>query len=157
MTKHAYLAAELDKHIAWFDKESTKHKNLSRRFRYCAFILTAAASVFAGLPVVFSEYQVPMSLLILVTTSTLTVVNSLEGLRKAGELWIHERTTLYRLHDLRRDLQFHSEDPSNPVDVDALYNEMQECLQSARDRWDRLVGKTPTTTEKTDPSSPARL
>jgi hypothetical protein len=92
MTKHEFLAKEIDKQIAWFDRESTKHKHLHRAFRGSAFILTASATVLAGLPVVSPPQHTFIAVLLLLVTSVLTVINSFEGLRKPAELWIHERT-----------------------------------------------------------------
>lgn len=149
MTKQTFLVSELDKQIHWFEKESTKHKNLHRRLRMLVFVLTGLASVFAGLPVIFPHLQVQFSILILVVTSGLTVLNAVEGLRKANELWIHERTTLYQLHDLRRDLDFQAESATEAVDVEGLYMQLQESLQSSRDRWNRLVGKAAQTSSDT--------
>jgi hypothetical protein len=139
MSKLEYLQSELDKHIASFDKESTKHKNMHRCFRYSVFTLTGLSTVLAGLPVAFPSVQMPVSLLVLVTTATLAAVNSIEGLRRAAELWIHERSIFYELLSLRRKLTFQASEPVPPPDVDGLFRDMEDVLQSGRDRWNQMI------------------
>jgi hypothetical protein len=141
LTKEVFLLAEIERHIDWFEKESTKHKRLHRTYRVSAFVLTAAATVLAGLPMISSPQHVVLNVLLLLVTCTLTVVNSLEGLRKPAELWIHERTTLYQLHDLRRDLRFHLSSPTGGSTFEEIYAQLQDTLQSSRDQWGRLVNK----------------
>jgi hypothetical protein len=99
-----YLTHVLDNRIDRFDKESTSHKKLFRRFRYIVFGLTALSSVLAGLALAFPRIQTEITVVIILTAAATGIATSVEGLRKPNELWIHERTIYYSLLDLQREL-----------------------------------------------------
>jgi hypothetical protein len=113
------------------------HKKLYRNFRYVVFGLTASSTALAGLALALQQYRGAINVAIVFTTASIGVVTSIEGLRKAGELWIHERTVYYSLRDLERDLGYRSAEEADPFVVDDIYQRMQEVLGSARDRWSR--------------------
>ena len=139
MTREALLAKQLEDHIAWFGKESKSHKLLYRRLRYIVFIMTACATTLAGVALAMPETGGLVNLGVVITTAVIGVVTSIEGLRKPGELWIHERTLYYSLKDLQRELDYRTSDPDAPDVADDVFNRMQEILGSARDRWSRQV------------------
>lgn len=99
MSRYNYLVEELAQHIKWFDNESKTHKKLYRRLRYLVFGLTACSTALAGLALANPKWQPSISLAIIFTTAATGVATSIEGLRKAGEPWIHERTVYYSLRD----------------------------------------------------------
>ncbi|HEX8778111.1 MAG TPA: DUF4231 domain-containing protein [Rhodanobacter sp.] len=139
MNKQECLAMQLATHIAWFDKESKGHKQLHRKLRYVVFSLTALSTVLAGLALAATRLQAPINVAIVLTTATAGLASSVEGLRKPGELWIHERTLLYALKDLKRKLEFCTSEEHDPKIVDTIFSEMQDVLGSARERWSRQV------------------
>lgn len=147
MTNADYLLKQLVEHIAWFDKESKAHKHLYRKLRYVMFGLTACSTALAGLALALPEYQIPINVAIVFTTAGVGVVTSIEGLRKASELWIHERTVYYSLRDLERDLQYRSagQEAPDPAVADDVFERMQDVLGSARDRWSRQIAGRSTT------------
>lgn len=141
MSKQDFLACALEKNIKHFDDESTRHKNLYRMLRYIAFTFSAGSTILAGIALAFSDYQTNLNVAILLTSAAIGVASSIEGLRRPHELWVHERSVLYDLRDVERDLEYHSKDPSRPVPVDELYARMQAILQASRDRWRQNVAK----------------
>jgi len=146
MSRYNYLVEQLAQHIKWFDNESKTHKKLYRRLRYLVFGLTACSTALAGLALANPKWQPSINLAIIFTTAATGVATSIEGLRKAGELWIHERTVYYSLRDLERDLGFRSAEQTDSTVVEDIYGRMQEVLGSARDRWSRSVAGRPTVT-----------
>jgi hypothetical protein len=124
MNKQEYLLAQLDEQIKRFDKESGEHKNMYRELRYIVFALTACSTALASLALAFPAFQSPISLAIVVLTTAIGVVTSFEGLRKPGELWIHERTTYYALLDLKRELEYQSAAQNEPIPVDEMFGRM---------------------------------
>jgi|SRR5215813_1780818 len=148
MSKQEYLVKQLAEHIKWFDDESKSHKKLYRNLRYVVFGLTACSTALASLSLALPQLRAPISVAIVFSTASIGVVTSIEGLRKAGELWIHERTVYYSLRDLERDLGFRSAGETDPSVVDDIYRRMQEVLGSARDRWSRqIAGRSSTETD----------
>lgn len=139
MSKHNQLMAELDVQIKRLDDESSKHKNMYRVFRYLVFALTASSTALASLSLSFQEMQMAFSLSIVVITATVGVVTSIEGLRKPGELWVHERATYYNLKDIKRELEFRTADDDNPVSVDEFFDRMQAVLGAAGEKWRRQI------------------
>lgn len=139
MDKKECLAMQLATHIDWFDKESKGHKQLHRKLRYLAFSLTALSTVLAGLALAAPELQTSSNVAIVLTTAVAGLATSIEGLRKPGELWIHERTLYYSLKDLKRKLEFGTSEDHDPKIVDTIFYEMQDVLGSARERWSRQV------------------
>jgi hypothetical protein len=146
-TKKGLLEKQLGEHITRFDKESTKHKRMYRRFRYFVFGLTACSTLLAGLAIALPDLQRSINIAIVFTTAAVGVVTSIEGLRKPSELWIHERTIFASLKDLERELQYRLAEPSDPKSIDDVFERMQDVLGSARDRWSRqIVGQSSTET-----------
>jgi hypothetical protein len=139
MSKEDYLLKQLTEHIGWFDKESNKHKRMYRRLRYVVFGLTACSTALAGCALASPRLQIPINVAIVITTAAVGIVTSIEGLRKPGELWIHERTVYYSLRDLQRDLSYRLAEQTDPRVTDEVYERMQDVLGSARDRWSRQV------------------
>jgi len=73
------------------------------------------------------------------TTAVAGLAASIEGLRKPGESWTHERTLYYALKDLKRKLEFGTAEDHDPKVVDTVFYGMQDVLGYARERWSRQV------------------
>jgi MFS family permease len=67
------------------------------------FALSALPLNHAGAALMLPGQAGWIGLLVLAASTGAGVVTALEGLRKPAELWIHERATLNRLRDLKRD------------------------------------------------------
>jgi hypothetical protein len=142
MTAEAKLLDQLDGLIKHFNNQSDKHKQLHRRLRYCAIGLTGLATVLAGIAATFPEANRFFSVLLVLTTAAVSVVTAVEGVRKPGELWIHERNVLHTLRDLRRQLDLlHA--AGERIDVMHYSNRLDELLNAAKQTWaDSIVRKT---------------
>jgi hypothetical protein len=141
-----FLRSELTASMKRFEEDSIDHKNLHRRLRYLAFALTALATTLAGAAIAFPEAHTATSLAIVVVTASLGVVTSIEGMRKPAELWIHERTTLYALKDLERDLTFWCDrEVIDRAEIEARFARLQAILGASADNWNRDVQLQPGT------------
>lgn len=152
-----HLMTEIDEQIGRFDKESTKHKHMYRRFRYAIFLLTGTATVLAGVSLAHAQMQPLYGVLIVITTALAAFVTSVDGVRKPNELWIHERTTLYQLKDLKRELEFQSVVDKDAVKVADFFNRLQNLLEASGKKWSgQIVPTDPKTPLDTDPKALAK-
>jgi hypothetical protein len=149
MNKTDFLLSELNEKIAFFEKNSNEHKKLYRRFRYIAFIITGLLSILSGLALHFPYQSQQINMVMLVLSATAGIFTSFEGLRKADDLWIHERTTYYSLADLKRELEFAMQGENfNESTADKFFTEFQKILAQSGDTWRQKVLKNNTKKEK---------
>ncbi len=74
--------------------------------------------------------------MILVVSAVAGVLASLEGLRKADELWIHERTIFYTLSDLKREMEFELKaGDMAPATLENFFIRLQTILVNSGDKW----------------------
>ncbi|GEM_PF-1386310 len=142
MSERMYLSAQLKELIDGFYKVSKKHKRIHRALRYTVFAMTACSTVLASFALYFPAYQSGISLAIVFISVASGVVTSIEGLRKPGELWIHERTTHYALKDLKRELEYLEYRPADqnpPPTLDGIFTRMQSILGASGDKWNRDI------------------
>jgi len=135
-----FLRTELDIQIDRFGKESTKHKEMYRNFKYLIFGLSGISTVLAGIAAGLNN-QYYLNIGIIITTALISVVNSIDGLRKPSELWIMERNLFYALKDLRRELEFDLSKTNGSISIDEYFDRMQGLLNSASEKWSGKVGK----------------
>jgi hypothetical protein len=141
MRKREYLKVQLKEHAGRFKEDSEEHKRMFRVLRYGAFFLTAVTTALASLALAFPPYNNNISVAIVALTALTGVLTSVEGLRKPGELWIHERTTYYALLDLQRQLEFQEGDPEDPSSVDRMFAQLQAILGASGEKWTgQIVG-----------------
>ncbi|RTE64772.1 DUF4231 domain-containing protein [Amphritea opalescens] len=136
MEQQQFLVDELDKKIEMFRHNSKSHKTLHRRLRYGSFGLTAMLSLLSGLALYLPAYSTHLNVAILVFSGTAGILASLEGLRKADELWIHERTTYYTLCDLRRELMFQIKSQTlKAAELELFFERLQKVLNNSAEKW----------------------
>ena len=151
-----HLMTEIDEQIGRFDKELTKHKHMYRRFRYAIFLLSGTATVLAGVSLAHAQMQPLYGVLIVITTALAAFVTSVDGVRKPNELWIYERTTLYQLKDLKRELEFQSAIDKDGVKVVDFFQRLQDILGASGKKWSGQVVSRASKTDKpadTDPNA----
>jgi hypothetical protein len=143
MGKYDYLIAQLDELIERFDRESKKHRIMYRGFRYFVFILTGISTVLASSSLTAPpEIHNALSLSIVVITAIVAIVTSIDGLRKPGELWVHEQTIRNQLKDIKRAMEFHFTENSDSRSVDAFFDLMQRALGGAEETWrEKIAGR----------------
>lgn len=136
MEQQQFLLDELDRKIEMFQDASQKHKTMHRRLRYGGFSLTALLSVLSGLALYYPVYSANLNIMILVVSAVAGVLASLEGLRKADELWIHERTIFYTLSDLKREMEFELKaGDMAPATLENFFIRLQTILVNSGDKW----------------------
>jgi len=133
------LQRQLAVQIERFDRESSRHKRMYRRCRHLVFGLTACSTALAGLALALPAHQATINIAVVLATTAIGVVTSIEGLRKPAELWIHERKTFAMLKDLERDLQYRLAAGCDAAALDILFDRMQAVLATAGDQWSREI------------------
>jgi len=139
MSKLEQLRADLDEQIKHFQKESDKHKHLHRKLRHTVFGLTGLSTLLASIALVFPAQQQWVNLIVVLTTATIGITSSIEGLRKPAELWILERNIFHALNDLSRELEFQLSDQGTTTDLDSYFNRMQSILNESVQKWSGTV------------------
>lgn len=134
--KEQFLLDELDSKIEDFRKDSNKHKNLYRGLRYSAFALTAILSILSGMALYYPEFSTLFNISILAISASAGFISSLEGIRKADELWIHERTIFYELSDVKRELEYELKGNKNREKIlDEAFYRFQKILNNSGEKW----------------------
>ena len=130
----SHLRAELEANIDKFEEDSNRHKNSFRRLRYTTLALTAVTTILAGLAIGIPQAQTAINIGIVVVTALLGFLTAIEGLRKPGKLWVHERTTHHTLKDLKREVEFRAS-AGGRVPVTDYFERLQSILGASRDNW----------------------
>lgn len=137
-TKEERLRAELEKKIGWFEKESKRHKRFYRSLRYVAFGLIACSTILASVALTLRSHQEWFNLAVVIATAAAGVATSIEGLRKPAELWIHERSILYALKDLKREMDYRAAG-REPLAIDRYFDRLQSILTESKENWVKMV------------------
>lgn len=138
MSKAEVFLQQLNAKIRRFDEDSTSHKHDHRRYRYSVFALTALTSVFSGLALSFSDYQMVLNIAILIIGALAGLVAAVEGMRRPHDLWLMERNVYYSLLDLKEDFEYQTADET-AVDIDQYHQKMQEVLAASKEKWSRKL------------------
>lgn len=136
--RRAWLLSELGGKIGEFERMSNRHKKMHRRFRYALFACTALAATLAGFAGFIDEYAKPANFLILLVSAIAGYLGSLEGLRKPGELWLHERALLHALKDLKRQIEFDTDDGTPRDGIAFYFGQFQDILSGSLERWGKF-------------------
>jgi uncharacterized protein DUF4231 len=137
MEQHEVLEQELNCAIKRLHEDSQKHKRLHRRLRYATFGLAALSTILASAGAFSEHYRESLLMAVVVTTAVAGLVTSVEGTRKPGELWVHERRTYYELVDLRRELLFIASRATD-AELTQLFNRLHAILSVSAASWAKL-------------------
>ena len=137
------LLESLRKDITRFDGESAKHKILYRRCETLVIVLTALSSVVAGAGLVLPERTGPYAqFTVLLLTTTTAAISSWERMRRARELWQHEREVYYALLDVQREIEFvASNRPLTSEELEQYFRRIAAVLGSSSQKWARIQQK----------------
>ena len=129
--------------IARFDAESTKHKHLHRRCQTLLIALTAATTIVAGTSLVLPESSgKAVQFAVLCLTAVTTAVAAWAEIRRARELWQHEREVYYALIDIRRGIEFIAANRElTPKELEDLFQKIDAVLGSSSQKWARIQEK----------------
>ena len=134
------LQALLNEDIARFDKESEKHKRIHRRVQTGIITLTAVTAVVAGAGLVVPDADNAIQFAILCLATVTTAVTSWAEMRRARELWRHEREVYYALIDIRREVQFYEAVGGlDPEKVEAYFHKANAILGSSTQKWSKIL------------------
>jgi hypothetical protein len=101
------LQASLKSEIDRFDKESKKHKKIHRRSQTATIILTAITTIVAGSGLILPDpSDKAVQFVVLCLTASTAAVTAWAEMRRARELWQHEREVYYALIDIQRGMEF---------------------------------------------------
>jgi len=147
MSRADQLLTELSQQIKRFYDESEKHKSLHRKYRYWLFSLTAGSTVLAGLtiPNTPAMFKTSVSLAVVAVNALAALFTSVEGLRKPGDLWIHERTIYHALKDLQREIKYYlsAATIADDAKLDQFFLRMQSILSASLEKWMGTVQPKP--------------
>ncbi len=133
----------LEQDIRRFDKESQKHKRLYRRAQTAVIGLTATTAVVAGAGLILPEGSGRfVQFTVLTLASFTTAVTSWLEMRRARELWQHEREVYYALKDILREVDFYDAmGAMTPEKVEAYFRQAASILGSSSQKWARIQQK----------------
>ena len=137
------LRSSLDIDITRFNDESSKHKRLHRRYQRGVIILTAVTTVVAGSGLILpTESGKIVQFAVLCLTASTAAISAWSEMRRARELWQHERDIYYRLVDIKRELVFVSANRElKPQDLEDFFKKITDVLGSSTQKWSGIVEK----------------
>ncbi|MBK6964372.1 MAG: DUF4231 domain-containing protein [Bacteroidales bacterium] len=137
------LRSSLDLDITRFSDESSKHKRLHRKYQRAVIILTAVTTVVAGSGLILpTESGKIVQFAVLCLTASTAAISAWSEMRRARELWQHERDIFYRLVDIRRELVFVSANRElKPQDLEDFFKKIADVLGSSTQKWSGIIEK----------------
>jgi len=137
------LRSSLDQDIARFNIESSKHKRLHRKYQRAVIILSAVTTIVAGSGLILPEESgKALQFAVLCLTASTAAISAWAEMRRARELWQHERDIYYRLVDIKRELVFVSTNRElKPQDLEDFFKKISEVLGSSTQKWSGIVEK----------------
>lgn len=129
------LLTSLDADITRFSDESSRHKRMHRGYQHAVIILTAVTTVVAGSGLILpTESGKIVQFAVLCLTASTAAISAWAEMRRARELWQHERDIYYRLVDIKRELVFVSANRElKTQDLEEFFKKIADVLGS-RDR-----------------------
>lgn len=137
------LRESLKQDIARFDAESKKHKHLHRRCQTALIALNSLTVIVAGASLVLPESSgKAVQFAVLCLTAVITAVTAWAEMRRARELWQHEREVYYALVDIQRGMEFVAANRDlTPKDLEDFFQKIDAVLGSSSQKWARIQEK----------------
>lgn len=144
MSRLEKLRELLRNDISRFDDESKKHKRIFRSGQTTVICLTAATTITAGIGLLITD-QADKNILqfcVLALSTIVTGITSWNEMRRARELWQHEREVYYALIDIQRAIDFYSAN-REPTDkeIDSYFERVSAVLGSSAHKWGQIQNK----------------
>ena len=138
-----WLRETLKTEIARFDKESTKHKDLHRCCQSVLIALTSATTIVAGMSLILPESSGKVvQFAVLCLTAITTATAAWTEMRRARDLWQHEREVYYALIDIRRGMEFIADNRAlTSTELEDLFKRIDDVLGSSSQKWARIQQK----------------
>ncbi|MBB5203921.1 hypothetical protein HNQ51_001214 [Inhella inkyongensis] len=127
--------------VAHFDREAARHRDQYRRGQTILILCSAAASIVSGLGLLLGSQQGPLlQFVVLCLTTTTAGLGAWLEMRRARELWQHERALHHGLQDLEREMHFRAaQGEPAPAQLEQWFERLQQLLGSGSERWARIV------------------
>lgn len=122
-----------------FQKQAQKHKRLDRKFSYSIYVLTGVSTLLASASGLFDIYEKAFSLLIVACTASIGIITSLQGKRKAEDLWLIELHLFHAFSDLEREFEYKQKKQSNELDTDYFFEKINQLLNESKTEWQKSV------------------
>jgi hypothetical protein len=133
------LRTLLHEDIERFEKESRRHKHLHRRAQTAIIVLTAGTAIVAGAGLVVPGAGQTVQFIVLCLASTTTAVASWSEMRRARELWHHERMVYYALKDIAREVEFYDRVGTlTPKAVEDYFQKASSILGTSTHKWSEI-------------------
>ena len=138
--KQQVLREILVNDIQSFGREADKHKKVYRACASSVIVLTAATTVIASLGLALDKvYGRAIQFAVVLLTATTTAVSAWSEMRKARELWRHEREVEYALKDILRDLDYRvAAGEFSEKYLDDCFNRAASVIGSSSSKWARI-------------------
>jgi len=133
------LQEMLKEDIARFDRESTRHKGMFRRTQTAVIALTASTAIVAGLGLILPGLDSAIHFAVLCLAAVTTAVTSWAEMRRARELWQHERMVFYALKDLAREVDFYASVRAlTPENLEGYFQRAAGILGTSTQQWSKI-------------------
>ncbi|MEA5509462.1 DUF4231 domain-containing protein [Crocosphaera sp. UHCC 0190] len=136
-----FLEEGIDKRISSFKKKVDLYRKNTVRFTMLSVCLSAATTVLIGVGQIYD--QQPLSVIALIVSSSMTIVNAWDGLFNYRSRWVNNNETLMKLYDLNSDIKYQKCRQASALEditVDEFYQRYKKILQVTNESWksDRL-------------------
>lgn len=144
-TAYAHLLDLVAGERAHCDRQAERHRDAYRWGQTALIVLSAAASLTAGLGLLMGPTQSPfLQFAVLCLTTVGTALGAWLEMRRTRELWQHERALHHGLQDLEREMHFRgAQGEPSEAQVDAWFERLQQLLGAGSERWAKIVERAP--------------
>jgi len=150
-TKLVEFLKMLDGEIERLDREAVAHKEIHRSVRTAVIVLSALTTIAAGAGLLLPNAHNAVQFLVLVLSAGTTATGSWGEMRRARELWQHERALYYALVDIKREIQFNRIISGEPDEeqIKTYFVRVSGVLTPSIDRWVKMQNE-----RKESPAAP---
>jgi hypothetical protein len=127
----------LDEDIKRLDGEANRHKDMHRGVRTAVIVLSAITTVVAGAGLVLPDSRNFIQFFVLVLSAGATATGSWGEMRRAREIWQHERAIHRALTDIRQEIKFKCiiHGGLSVTQAEDYFKQVSSVLGPSVDRW----------------------
>lgn len=131
----------LDDDIKRLDGEANRHKDMYRGVRTAVIVLSAITTVVAGAGLVFPDSRNFIQFFVLTLSAGATATGSWGEMRRAQEIWQHERALHRALMDIRQEIKFKCiiYGGLNTTQAEYYFEQVSSVLGPSVDRWSGIL------------------
>jgi hypothetical protein len=143
MSGYETLKEMLAENIKRLNDESRRHKNIHRFSQTAIIFLTALTSIVAGSSLILPDQSSKaVQFTVLFLTSVSAAVTGWVEMRRAREIWQHEREIYYSLVDIQRELQFIvTYKKLTDEELEGYFKKIASTLSSSVQKWSQIQEK----------------